>query len=39
LIEIHHGGIYDAATAQPGWVRMGWRINAVDLVEDLLSEG
>jgi aminoglycoside phosphotransferase (APT) family kinase protein len=39
LIEIHHGGIYDAVTAQPGWVRMGWRINAVDLVEDLLSEG
>jgi aminoglycoside phosphotransferase (APT) family kinase protein len=38
LIEIHHGGIYDAVTAQPGWVRMGWRINAVELVDDLLSE-
>jgi aminoglycoside phosphotransferase (APT) family kinase protein len=38
LIEIHHGGIYDAVTAQPGWMRMGWRTNAVELVEDLLSE-
>jgi aminoglycoside phosphotransferase (APT) family kinase protein len=38
LIEIHHGGIYDAITAQPGWVRMGWRTDAVELVEDLLSE-
>ncbi|HTK17438.1 MAG TPA: aminoglycoside phosphotransferase family protein [Acidimicrobiia bacterium] len=38
LIEIHHGGIYDAGAAQPGWVRMGWRTNATELVEDLLSE-
>jgi aminoglycoside phosphotransferase (APT) family kinase protein len=38
LIEIQNGRAYDAVTGQPGWVRMGWRTNAADLIEDLLSE-
>ena len=39
LIEIHHGRVHDAGAAQPGWKRMGWTKSAMDLVEDLLTDG
>jgi aminoglycoside phosphotransferase (APT) family kinase protein len=38
LIEVHHGLALDTGAAQPGWVRMGWRKNATDLVEELMTE-
>jgi aminoglycoside phosphotransferase (APT) family kinase protein len=38
LIEVHHALAHDAGTATPGWLRMGWRKNATEIIEDLLRE-
>jgi aminoglycoside phosphotransferase (APT) family kinase protein len=38
LIEVHHARAFDAGATQPGWLRMGWRTNAREVVEDLLAE-
>jgi len=38
LFEVHHGLAHDAGAAQPGWVRMGWRQSAEEIIEDLLAE-
>ncbi len=39
LIEVHHARAraHDAGGAQPGWQRMGWRKNARELIEELLT--
>jgi len=34
---VHHAADHDAGSAQPGWRRMGWRINATELIRDLLT--
>jgi aminoglycoside phosphotransferase (APT) family kinase protein len=38
LFEVHHARAHDADAAQPGWLRMGWRGNAGEIIEDLLTE-
>jgi aminoglycoside phosphotransferase (APT) family kinase protein len=38
LTEVHHAVALGADTAPPGWLRMGWRKNARDVIEDLLAE-
>ena len=38
LFEVHHALAHDADAAQPGWLRMGWRENAGEIIEDLLTE-
>jgi aminoglycoside phosphotransferase (APT) family kinase protein len=37
LLEVHHGKHFDAKVAQPGWLRMGWRTNATEIIDDLLE--
>lgn len=38
LIEVHHSIAQDTGSSQPGWVRMGWRQTAGEIIEDLLAE-
>jgi hypothetical protein len=38
LIELHHVVALEADTAQPGWLRMGWRTSAGEVIEDLIAE-
>jgi aminoglycoside phosphotransferase (APT) family kinase protein len=38
LIEVHPAHAFDADTDQPGWLRMGWRKNATEIIEDVLAE-
>jgi aminoglycoside phosphotransferase (APT) family kinase protein len=37
LLEVQLGPELEAVHGQPGWQRMGWRTNAAELVEDLLT--
>lgn len=38
LIEVHHARSHDADVMQPGWLRMGWRKDAGEIIEDLLTK-
>jgi aminoglycoside phosphotransferase (APT) family kinase protein len=38
VIEVHNARASGAGADQPGWLRMGWRSNAVEIIHDVLAD-